>query len=143
MIKILSDKHVNDIVLLSSSQNFLDGWNSSQLDSWFKNSCTLALGYEKEDNLVGYITLTLAFPTADLEDLLVSKEFRGQGVATLLIKAAENSLKDKGYEKIFLEVRENNFPALKLYEKSGFKIISVRKKYYADGENALVLVKEI
>ena len=45
-------------------------------------------------------------------------------------------LKNKGVETIFLEVRSNNMPAKKLYEKNGFIKISERQKYYSDGADA-------
>ena len=46
--------------------------------------------------------------------------------------------KDYGVDEIFLEVRPTNSSAIKLYEKLGFENISVRKKYYSDGEDAMV-----
>ena len=39
----------------------------------------------------------------------------------------------------FLEVKENNKTAIKLYQKFGFKTESIREKYYSDGQNALVM----
>ena len=47
-----------------------------------------------------------------------------------------------GVNKIFLEVREKNAPAISLYIKNGFVKISERKNYYGD-ENAVVYIKEI
>jgi len=44
---------------------------------------------------------------------------------------------------VFLEVRENNFSAISLYKKIGFKEINIRKNYYKDtGENALIMSYE-
>jgi ribosomal-protein-alanine N-acetyltransferase len=46
-------------------------------------------------------------------------------------------------EVSYLEVREHNQPAISLYQKFGFETMYVRKGYYPDGENALVMVKKI
>ena len=50
--------------------------------------------------------------------------------------------REKELKTLFLEVRESNYPAINLYEKSGFKEVSRRKNYYKDGETAIVMKKE-
>ena len=42
---------------------------------------------------------------------------------------------------ITLEVRESNTPAIKLYEKFDFKNLGVRKNYYKNNENAIIMTK--
>ncbi len=143
MISRLFEDDVPKITALQAKEGFLDGWSNDQLLSSFKRDNFLAFGEFIEDNLVAFITLTLSVDSADIEDVLVSRDFRRQGLAKGLIYKAERELKDKGINKIFLEVRQSNLSALTLYEKCGFKFVSVRKRYYDDGENAIVLVKEI
>ena len=46
-------------------------------------------------------------------------------------------------EKFLLEVNENNGKALKLYKKIGFEEIYVRKNYYGNNENAIIMMKSI
>ena len=47
-------------------------------------------------------------------------------------------------KKIFLDVAEDNLPAIKLYEKSGFHLIHRRKGYYQNGTtDALIYIKEL
>ena len=48
-----------------------------------------------------------------------------------------------GIKQITLEVKETNIKGINFYTKNEFKQISVRKHYYKDGENALVMMKEI
>ena len=60
----------------------------------------------------------------------------------MLIENAINELKNQDLNKVLLEVRESNLPAKNLYIKHGFEQISIRKKYYSDGENAVILIKE-
>ena len=61
----------------------------------------------------------------------------------MLIQGLEKALLEKNIEKIFLEVRLSNLPAQNLYIKNGFNRINVRKSYYSDGEDAVVMAKEL
>ena len=49
----------------------------------------------------------------------------------------------KNVNELFLEVRVSNTPARSLYKKMGFEEVGVRKKYYEDTEDAIVMLKEI
>lgn len=79
---------------------------------------------------------------ADLEIVLVAKERRRQGLGGALMDALMAECAARELKKLFLEVRESNLPAVSLYKKYGFEKISQRKKYYGDGENADVMLKE-
>ena len=50
---------------------------------------------------------------------------------------------EKGAKRVFLEVRVSNAPAMSMYLKYGFCGLYARSRYYADGEDALVMVKEL
>ena len=101
------------------------------------------LGKKIEDRLVGYISFTISFDTADVELVLVDKDFRGRGIAKELLTKALKEIKDKNVSKVLLEVRKDNDLALSLYKGNGFSQINVRKKYYEDGTDALILAKEL
>ncbi len=124
-------------------QNFSDGWNEKMLESAFSTERFFALGIFDKDMLVAVITYSFLDDSADVEDIVVKKEFRKMGLAKSLLSRAEEHIKENNKKKIFLEVRENNIPAVNLYEGFGYSTINIRKKYYADGENAKVMLKEI
>ena len=46
------------------------------------------------------------------------------------------------HANVFLEVKRTNFPAINLYLGFGFEEIDIRKKYYIDGEDALVMFRK-
>ncbi len=76
--------------------------------------------------------------------IAVLPEYRRRGIATSLMKAAMESLKKVyGCSEVYLEVRVSNTPAIRLYEKLGFKVIRVIKFYYADGEDAYMMAREL
>ena len=64
---------------------------------------------------------------------------RGGKILEDLVKEAEK----RGVKRIFLEVRVSNAPAMSLYLKHGFRGLYARVRYYPDGEDALVMVKEL
>ena len=58
-------------------------------------------------------------------------------------KLLDYTLRELGNETdVFLEVRESNLPAIKLYNEFNFEEIGVRENYYSDGESAVVMHKK-
>jgi ribosomal protein S18 acetylase RimI-like enzyme len=55
-----------------------------------------------------------------INSVYVDNQFRHQGIATQLLKVAEDRAKELGYEYVGLGVLYKNNPAINLYKKSGF-----------------------
>ena len=142
IFSFLSAEEVDKITEVYNG-NFSDGWNKEMLLSAFNGGRFYCLGIGDSDKLFGIITYSVAIDEADIEGIVTIKEHRGKGYAKALYEKVQTELIGLGVKKVFLEVRESNIPAKSLYEKCGFKDISVRKNYYADGENAVVMVKEL
>ncbi len=138
----LNVEDVDKIIELYSG-DFADGWSKKMLEDAFLTNRFLALGISDEKALLGVITCSTTLYDADIESVFVNKEFRKQGLASLLILGLEKALEEKKIEKIFLEVRKGNLPAQNLYKKHGFDKISERKGYYSDGEDAVIMAKEM
>ncbi len=123
--------------------DFPDGWNKQMLLSAMDSGRFFGFVLEI-DKIISFITYEVGVDgTADIQSVYTLKEYRQKGFAKTLLKNAITDCENRGMQKIFLEVRENNFSAIKLYQSFGFKQISVRKKYYSDGENAVVMLREI
>ena len=138
----LTLSEVDKIIALYQT-DFADGWNKEMLVSAFNTGRFACLGASDGERLIGVITYTKGIDTADLEGIVVKSEFRRQGVAKTLLAEMEKDVKKEKIPRILLEVREHNQNAVSFYLSNGFNQISIRKKYYSDGENALVLLKEI
>lgn len=123
--------------------NFSDGWNKSQLLSAFNNGRFLCLGAFIDNKLAGVIYYDISFETADLEGVVTKKEYLRQGVAKSLMIEGERALKERGVNKVLLEVRFFNTPAINLYNSCGYSKIHQRKDYYPDGEDAIIMCKEL
>ena len=128
--------------LISARETFPDAWNENMLLSAF--GAGNFYGFLAEDGeKAGFLTYSVNGDTADLQDIFVVPEKRRRKTGASLLDAFVSAAREKGLKKLFLEVRESNMPAVNLYKAAGFGFLSVRKKYYADGENAWVFVKEL
>ncbi len=99
---------------------------------------------ETSGNVVGgYIMAWLVHDEIHITNLAVAPEFRKGGVATALIaRLMEDGIRE-GASLCFLEVRVSNLAALNLYEGLGFRSLGIRKGYYQDGEDAVVMGVEL
>ena len=124
-----------DFVAKAESICFTNGWTAddirAELDSEYGVCCV--------ENGVGYAIGRVSFDEAELHRIAVLPEKRRTGAGERLLREFLAACKDRGAEKVFLEVRSKNHPAAGLYEKCGFERIAVRKKYYGD-DDALVYV---
>ena len=76
--------------------------------------------------------------------IYVSPRARRRGLADeLLTEFCEYALRDWSCERVMLEVRLGNLGAQRLYEKHGFEKVAVRKRYYPNGEDALIYEKTL
>lgn len=87
---------------------------------------------------VGYISCSRVLDEAEVLKIVVLKEYRRKGIASLLMKNVINKLVEVDVGVLFLEVRSDNVPAKMLYEKIGFEKIYERQKYYSDGVDAYI-----
>ena len=80
----------------------------------------------------------------EIQRIGVSKKARRKRIGETLVKEIEIIAAQLNINKILLEVRKDNLPAIKLYQKLQFGIDSIRKKYYAlDNEDAILMSKEL
>ena len=95
-----------------------------------------------EDGIIlGFINFWITFDSATINQIAVRKNSRKKGLGTKLIEFCEVIIKEEGAEFLTLEVRKSNIPAISLYEKTGFTKITIKEKYYDDGEDAIFMVK--
>ena len=103
-----------------SEQGFLDGMDNS----------AVFLVAEDEDKIVGYIGMYVMVPEGEITNVAVAKEARGSGTGAALVEVMQQWAAEHGVERIVLEVRMSNDPAIHVYEKRGFTTIGVRKNFY-------------
>jgi [ribosomal protein S18]-alanine N-acetyltransferase len=80
---------------------------------------------------------------ARLYSIATAPSASGRGLGGALLGAAERAAEKRGCAALHLEVREDNFPAIRLYERNGYRRSGVRPDYYADGATALRYEKRL
>lgn len=122
---------------------FADPWSEDGLASLFDNSTGVALICESQGlvlRLAGYVFARVIAGEAEILNIAVLPEFRRAGLGSGLLSAALDDLRLRGASSVFLEVRESNEEAKRLYGARGFRPVGVRTDYYRKPrENALVM----
>ncbi len=120
-----------------------ESWSFGTIASAFENPSYEMLVAEDGGEIIGYGCTCTTLENCDLENVLVAEEYRRGGVGKAILNALLENAKERGAEKVFLEVRVSNSAAMLLYLSCGFKGVHARTRYYSDGEDCLVMVKEI
>ncbi len=104
----------------------------------------LFLVAETREGIVGYAVGVLRVNNmGHIVSIAVAKRWRRKGIGTKLIRELERRFREKKMKVSRLEVRVSNEPAIRLYERLGYKIIHRVKNYYPDGEDAYLMIKEL
>ena len=88
----------------------------------------------------GYIGSWLTLPNAEILNLFVSENYRGLKLGKRLVSEVIRVCNEEEIENLTLEVRVSNEYAMKLYQDLGFRIVTTRKRYYENGEDALLMM---
>ncbi|MCR4819108.1 MAG: GNAT family N-acetyltransferase [Fretibacterium sp.] len=89
--------------------------------------------------LLGYAVLGREKGDGLLMALIVRLEHRRRGIGSQLLMAVGDCASYLGFDRLRLRVRKSNVPAIALYEGMSFVQRSVSRKYYANGEDAIVM----
>ena len=116
-------------------------WNEKQFLSEIKASYAYCVVCEIDGKIQGYAIFHLLGPDSELLSIATRETEQRKGIGSQLLHAGLDQLTNE--DQCFLEVRDGNAKARAFYEKHGFKLYNVRKKYYADGEDAALYVKKL
>jgi [ribosomal protein S18]-alanine N-acetyltransferase len=94
---------------------------------------------EESGQVLGYAALLAVATTADVARIAVRPDRRRQGLGRLLLDTVVAKARTRGCTEALLEVSAANGPAVSMYEVAGFVPIAVRRGYYRDGTDAVVL----
>ena len=93
-----------------------------------------------DGSVAGYAGLDLAGDVADIMTIATAPAYQGRGIGRLLLAELVRRAIQFGAEALLLEVRSDNTAARALYDRNGFEVISVRRRYYRPGDvDALVM----
>lgn len=143
MIRRMSMQDVSAIAELEKLC-FSDPWSERSIASELSNPYSLWLVWEEDNTVLGYIGSQSVPPEADVMNLAVAPDARGRKIGTKLLSSLCDALHSQGIDKLLLEVRASNNPAIRLYKAFGFEILGRRPRYYVNPtEDALIMGKEL
>ena len=117
-------------LFLLESDLFTNSWSENTLEEQLKIKTSLNLGLKVNNELISYVLCQDLFPEIEILRFGVKRKFQLQGNGKFLLKSLISLLKQKNYNRIFLEVNTSNSRAISLYKQFGFIDISIRKNYY-------------
>ena len=116
-------------------------WNQNQWEKELENVYVTAMGLYLNNSIIGICVFHKIFDEAEIRYLSVHPYYKRRGLGKKLICRIFKECEDENIKRIFLEVSIKNKQALSFYSNFGFKTISIRKKYYKDGSDALIKEK--
>lgn len=125
-------------------------WTEEQFRETWEQSWFAGYGLFQGGRLTAYISLSVLAGELEVLNMAVHPEARGRGLSRPLMAFAladtlagrhreRRGLEPEGWENGVLEVRVGNAPARALYSGLGFTEAGMRKRYYSDGEDALIM----
>ena len=131
-----------DQVATIEKETFSIPWSANSFMDACAEDSNIYLVCEVDGEIAGYCGMWTVFGEGNITNVAVNEKFRGRGYGKALLKELEEYGKKKGVETYFLEVRESNSIARKLYLSLGFREIGIRKNFYEKPvENAIVMSK--
>ena len=135
-----------DLIMISKLEKklFIEPWDYEQfLFELVANPIANLMVYEKNRQVIGYFDYWFSGESIELATIGVASKYQNQGIGEKILKYIEKEAYANYIHYLTLEVRISNQAAIALYEKFGFKLERIKKKYYPDGEDAYYMIKEL
>jgi ribosomal-protein-alanine N-acetyltransferase len=115
-------------------------WKKEFFLSELHNTHSRILIAELDGQIVGYLCRWFVVDEIQILNIAVHPDYRRRGIGRALLLAIIAEARNDAARSISLEVRRSNSPAIALYEGLGFYQTAVRRRYYENGEDALLMV---
>ena len=134
----LSENNYKDVAAIDRESLGEESWS----EALYKNE----IGVPEKNYLVAYADgvvvgfggFAQVFDEGHIMNVAVSSDYRRRGIASKILDELIRFGKEKGVNAFTLEVRKSNAGAIALYEKKGFTLAGVRKRYYGGKEDACI-----
>ena len=142
----LNNMVVSDLDSISNilETEFDDFWNYEVLKSELESSNSyFFVAKNNSGEIVGFAGIKVILDEANIMNIVVKKDFRHNGIGSILLDDLINYSKKLNLKTITLEVNENNLSAIRLYDKFSFDRLGIRKKYYNGESDAIIMSKHL
>ena len=123
---------------------FATPWSEASYKSELSDDHAFYLVALLGDDVIGYCGYWEIVGEGHITNVAVHPDYQGQGLGSQLLRRLIEYAVQAGIDSFTLEVREDNVPAIKLYEKYGFTAVGLRKNYYPkEKKNAIIMWKHV
>ena len=121
---------------------FSDAWSYRDIQDLICTEGGMCFTAIDGGEVIAYVIGRLIAPEGEIYRVAVAPHKRQRGIGYRLLDYAVKTSKGQGLERLFLEVRSKNVPAIRLYTAYGFKEIGIRKNYYKNpDDDAIVMLR--
>ena len=137
---LLDLNSISDILL----SDFDDFWSINVFKSELLTPNSEYIVAKLNNKIIGFGGIWKSVDDIHITNIVVRKNFRNQNVGSILLaNLIDISKNNYDINYLTLEVNCNNIAAQKLYEKFGFKKVGLRKKYYNNTYDAIIMTKKL
>ena len=143
-IRALGPEDVDAVVEIEADA-FTTPWKADTFSGLIgRDGVELIVMTDRSEGVIGYAVLWCILDQGELANLALSPVRRGAGLGTHLLRHVVDVARGRGVQKLFLEVRASNTPAIELYLRFGFGDVGTRRAYYDNPkEDARVMLLEL
>lgn len=130
-----------DGVYLIEQIAYKNPWTKNNFLDELKNPYSRMYVLKEQNYVLGYVGAWVVLDEADITKVTIIPNLQNKGLGKYIFTYMLKKLQEENVRQINLEVRKSNESAIHLYKLFGFEQIAIRKKYYADGEDAIIMVR--
>jgi len=138
LIRLATPDDVPTLMALEKHAVTAAHWSAEQYQAVFSGQNRIALVLEEQSGIQGFLIARGVGPEWEFENIAIAGPARRRGLGTRLLGELLNTVRSRGAVAVFLEVRESNSAARRLYEKWAFSETGRRANYYRDPDEAAV-----
>lgn len=122
------------------AKTFPDAWTVKSVTETLHQAQAFITIAQIDDIFAGYCIIYYVMDEAEIARIAINEDMRRKGVGRELLDYTCDCCREKGVERILLDVRENNAGAIAFYNKYGFRTDGIRKKFYEMPKEDAVLM---
>lgn len=144
MIKInkITKDHLEKLIEIDKN-NFDDPWSYEMFEKELSNDNSEYYGIFNDEDLLGFCGGWRVIDEYHINKIVIDKPHQNKKLGQMFLVYIMELYKTKNIKKAFIEVRESNVKAVKVYSRAGFDVIGRRENYYQNNnETAYIMVRE-
>lgn len=126
---------IKDILI----DEFDDFWSYTTLKDEFSSSTSKYFVIKKNNIVLGFCGIKIITDFAEIMNIVIKKDSRGLGLSNFLLENTISKCKELNLKSINLDVNVENTIAIHLYKKYNFVKVGIRKKYYNNVSDAILM----